>query len=136
MTAAQPRPRVVTAAFWCWLVAGVMLMLGGLIAVSVNLPTPYRAAGGVTVLAGAGIAFLAGRTRAGDARYRRAALALALTVVVLVGVVAALGVVHILTLLSIFPLTAGAGLITRPAAYAYFHPETSHPESSHPETEG
>jgi hypothetical protein len=108
----------VTAAFWCWVVASVMLIVGGLIAatVNVNLPAAYRGAAVITILAGGGMAFLAGRTRTGDARFRRAAIALSLTVVVLVGLVAAFGVVHILTLLAVFPLIAGVVLITRPAA--------------------
>ena len=117
MTAPPPRPRVVTAAFWCWVVAAVMLMVGGLIAVSVDLPTPYRAAGVMTVLAGGAMAFLAGRVRTGaDVRFRRAAVALALAIVVLVALVSAFGVVHIVTLLAVFPLLAGAVLNTRPGA--------------------
>jgi peptidoglycan/LPS O-acetylase OafA/YrhL len=113
MTAPAPRPRVVTAAFWCWVVASVMLMVGGLIAASVGLPTPYRAAGVMTVVAGGAMAFLAGRVRSGDARFRRAAVALSLTIVALVALVSAFGVVHIVTLLAVFPLLAGAVLVTR-----------------------
>lgn len=115
MTAPHPRPRVVTAAFWCWVGASVMLMVGGPIAASANLPTAYRGAGVVTVLAGGAMAFLAGRVRTGgDDRFRRAAVALALAIVVLVALVSAFGVVHIVTLLAVFPLIAGAVLITRP----------------------
>ena len=84
MTAPQSRPRVVTAAFWCWLVASILLIVGGLIAASVALPGIYRGAGVITALAGAGMAFLAGRSRSGDTRYRRAAVALSLAIVVLV----------------------------------------------------
>ena len=62
------------------------------------------------------MAFLAGRTRSGDARFRRAALALSLTIVVLVALLAVFGVVHVLTLLAVIPLIAGTVLITRPAA--------------------
>ncbi|MEO3758654.1 hypothetical protein ABGB19_10275 [Mycobacterium sp. B14F4] len=117
MTAPPPRPRVVTAAFWCWVVAAVMAMVGGLIAASVDLPMPYRATGVLTVLAGGAMAFLAGRVRTGgDARFRRAAVALSLAIVVFVALVSASGVVHLVTLLAVFPLLAGAVLITRPAA--------------------
>jgi hypothetical protein len=115
MTAPAPRPRVVTAGFWCWVVASVMLMVGGLIAASVGLPKPYRAAGVMTVVVGGAMAFLAGRVRSGgDARFRRAAVALSLTIVALVALVSAFGVVHIVTLLAVFPLLAGAVLVTRP----------------------
>lgn len=117
MTAPQSRPRVATAAFWCWVVASMLLIVGGLIAASVAaLPMVYRGGGVVTVLAGAGMAFLAGRTRSGDTRYRRAAVALSLAIVVLVAIVSVLGgAVHVLTLLALLPLIAGTVLIARPA---------------------
>jgi hypothetical protein len=118
MTAPQSRPRAVTAAFWCWVVASIMLIVGGLIAATVTaLPTGYRGGGVVTALAGVGMAFLAGRGRNEDARYRRAAIALSLVIVVLVAIVSVLGgAVHVLTLLAVLPLIAGTVLITRPAA--------------------
>ena len=93
MSAPSPRPRAVNAAFWCWVVAALLLMVGGLIAASASLPALFRGAGVISAIAGAGMAFLAGRSRAGDARFRRAGIALSLAIVVLVAVVAALGVV-------------------------------------------
>lgn len=116
MTAPAPRTRVVTAAFWCWVVAAVMLMVGGLIAASVNLPPLFRGAGLLTVAAGAGMAFLGGRIRTGDVRFRRAGVALSLTIVVFIVLLSAQGIVHIMTLLAVLPLIAGAILVTRPAA--------------------
>jgi peptidoglycan/LPS O-acetylase OafA/YrhL len=116
MTAPQSRPRVVTAAFWCWLVASLLLIVGGLMAASVALPAVYRGAGVIIALGGAGMAFLAGRTRRGDDRFRRAAVALSLAIVVVVALAAVFGVVHVLTLLAVIPLIAGTVLITRPAA--------------------
>ena len=118
MTAPQPRPRVVTAAFWCWVVASILLIGGGLIAASVSaLPMVYRGGGVITALAGAGMAFLAGRSRSGDTRYRRAAIALSLVIVVLVAIASVLGgAVHVLTLLGVLPLIAGTVLNTRPVA--------------------
>ena len=119
MTAPQPRPRVVTAAFWCWVVASMLLIVGGLLAASIALPTVFRGAGVITAVAGVGMAYLAGRSRRGDTRFRRAAVALSLTIVVLVALIAVLGVVHILTLLAVIPLIAGTVLMTRPAAAAW-----------------
>jgi hypothetical protein len=118
MTGLPSRPRAVTAAFWCWLVASILLIVGGSLAASVGLPGVFRGAGVITALAGAGLAFLAGRSRTGDTRFRRAALALALTIVVLVALCAVFGVVHVLTLLAVIPLIAGTVLMTRPAASA------------------
>jgi peptidoglycan/LPS O-acetylase OafA/YrhL len=118
MTAPQSRPRVVTAAFWCWVAASILMILGGLIAASVSeLPMVYRGAGALTAVAGAGMAFLAGRTRSGDTRYRRAAIALSLAIVVLVAIMSVLrGAIHFLTLVAVLPLIAGTVLITRPGA--------------------
>jgi hypothetical protein len=99
--------------------ASLLLIVGGLLTASVSLPPVYRGAGVITALAGAGMAFLAGRSRNGDTRFRRAALALALTIVVLVALTAVLAVVHLLTLLAILPLIAGTVLITRPAAASW-----------------
>jgi hypothetical protein len=95
-----------------------MLMVGGMIAASVSaLPMVYRGGGIITALAGAGMAYLAGRSRSGDTRYRRAAIALSLGIVVLVAIAAVLGgAVHVLTLLAVLPLIAGTVLMTRPAA--------------------
>jgi hypothetical protein len=123
MTAPQPRPRVVTAAFWCWVAASLLLIVGGLIAASVALPAVYRGVGVITVLAGVGMAFLAGRSRCGDSRFRRAAVALSLTIVVLVAAFAVFGVVHVLTLLAVIPLIVGTVLMTRPAAAADQEPQ-------------
>jgi peptidoglycan/LPS O-acetylase OafA/YrhL len=116
MTAPQSRPRVVTAAFWCWVGASFLLMLGGLIAASLNVPVVFRGTGVLFALAGGALAFLTGRGRSGDTRFRRAALALALTVVVLIALAALLRLANGITLLAVFPLVAGAVLSTRPAA--------------------
>ena len=119
MSAHTPRPRVVTIAFWCWLVGAALLIVGGTFAVTTDLPLLYRGAGILTVLAGAGMAFLAGHSRSGDTRFRRAAVALSLALVVLVALVFVFGVVHILTLLAMIPLIVGTVLMTRPAASAW-----------------
>ncbi|MGX9789527.1 hypothetical protein [Mycobacterium sp. MMS18-G62] len=123
MTAPPSRPRVVTAAFWCWVAASIMLIVGGLIVASVGLPLVYRGAGVITAAAGAGLAFLAGRARSGDTRFRRAAVTLSLATVVLVALVAVVGIVHVLTLLAVIPLIAGVVLITRPAAASWSEQE-------------
>jgi hypothetical protein len=113
MTAPQQRPRVVTAAFWCWVVASVLLIVGGLIVAFASLSPLARGGGVITALAGAGMAFLAGRSRTGDARFRRAAVALSLAIVVLTPLVVLFGVVHVLTLLAVLLLIAGTVLMTR-----------------------
>ena len=120
MTAPSQRPRVATAAFWCWVVASVLLILGGLIVAFASLPPLSRGGGVITGLAGAGMAFLAGRSHTGDTRFRRAAVALSLAIVVLMPLVVMFGVMHVFTLLAVLLLIAGTVLITRPTASAWF----------------
>jgi hypothetical protein len=116
MTAPQQRPRVVTAAFWCWVAASVLLVAGGLIVAAASVPPLSRGGGVITALAGAGMAFVAGRSRTGDSRFRRAGVALALAIIVMMPLVVMFGVVHVLTLLAVLLLVAGTVLITRPSA--------------------
>lgn len=70
------------------------------------------------------MAFLAGRSRNGDTRFRRAALTFALTIVALVALCAVFGVVHVLTLIAVIPLIAGTVLMTRPAASSWVDQES------------
>jgi hypothetical protein len=116
MTAPQSRPRVVSAAFWCWVAASFLLLLGGVIAASLDVPVVFRGAGVIFALAGAALAFLSGRSRDGNSPFRRAALGLALAVVVLVALAGLFGLANGITLLAVFPLVAGTVLITRPSA--------------------
>ncbi len=130
MTATEPRPRALTVAFWLLLVGAVMLICGGLIAATASIPALFRGVGIVCVVAGAMIAFLAGRVRkTGDPRFRRAALALSFVVVVLVSLVAALGIVHLLALLSVLPLIVGAMLLSQPAAAGWSPTDSPEPNA-------
>ena len=119
MAASPPRPRVVTVAVWCWLIGATLLIVGGMLTATTDLPALYRGAGVLTAVAGAGLAFLAGRSRTGDTRFRRAAVALSLTLVVLVALSVVVGVVHILTLVAVIPLIVGTVLMTRPSASSW-----------------
>ena len=53
MTAPHQRPRVVTAAFWCWVVASVLLVMFGLLLAfsEDNLPVLFHGAGALFALA-------------------------------------------------------------------------------------
>ncbi|MGV0811448.1 hypothetical protein ABQF34_05760 [Mycolicibacterium boenickei] len=106
----SPSSRGATIAFSCWLVGAVLLIAGGMLAVSVSPPgvnpTLYRGAGVLIVLAGLGMAFLVGRSRSEDPRYRRAAMALSLAIAVLVLFTG----LNILVLLGMVLLIVGTGL--------------------------
>jgi peptidoglycan/LPS O-acetylase OafA/YrhL len=120
-----PRPRAVTVAFWCWMVAAVLLIVGGLLTATVDvaLPPVFRGCGVIVAVAGAGLAFAAGRTRSGDRRFGRAAVALSLAVVVVITLIVLFGVTHLLTLLALLPLIAGTVSIRSTAAQTWFDGE-------------
>ncbi|MGV9798305.1 hypothetical protein ACWDTP_09615 [Mycobacterium sp. NPDC003449] len=112
------QPLAATVGFCFWLVAAVLLIVGGMIAASASLPgldtAVFRGTGVLTAVAGVAMAFLAGRSRSGDPRFRRAAIALSLAIVVVAAVTAKLGVVHILTVLGIILLIIGTILNALP----------------------
>ncbi len=121
MTAPQSRPRVVTAAFWCWVVASVSLVgLGLLMALSrEQVPTFYRGAGVLFALAGLALGYLAGRANGGNAGLRRAAVGLALALVVLLALFC-LMTQGALWLIPMILTMVGAVLMLRPAATDWF----------------
>jgi peptidoglycan/LPS O-acetylase OafA/YrhL len=121
MTAPQSRPRAVTAAFWCWLVGSILLVLFGmLLALSPNnAPTFVRGAGVLFVLAGLALAYFTGRTRTGHAGFRRAAVGLAFALVVLLVVFSLMGGGLVWLLIMVLSIV-GAVLVMRPSAQEWF----------------
>jgi peptidoglycan/LPS O-acetylase OafA/YrhL len=125
MSAPLQRPRIVDAAFGCWLVAAILLAaLGLLLALNrAHLPIFLRGAAVLFVVAGLALAYLAGRTRTGDTRYRRAAVALALALVVLLALFILVGGGGVLWVLPMILTLVGAILVMRPSAQAWFPSE-------------
>lgn len=123
MTATEPRPRAVSVAFWCWLAAAILLMLGGLLLVFSQGPAPvfFRGAGGLWIVTGALLSYLAGRARGGDTRFRRAAVALSVALAVLLALFAVMtsGLVWLFVLILV---TVGAVVIMRPSAQQWYVP--------------
>jgi hypothetical protein len=116
------RPRIVEAVFWLWLVAAISLVVLGLLITVArgNLPALLRGAGIMFALAGLALGYLAGRTRAGHARLRRAAVGLSLALVVLLALFT-LMTGGILWLIPMILTMVGAVLIMRPSAQDWFH---------------
>ena len=138
---ASPRPRTVDIAFWLLIVGAVLLVINGLMAATLNFEgaravadasmsdaklqsyiTFQRGAGILSIAVGVAVGFLAGKTRKGDPRFKRATIAFAVSVTVLV-VAAAVVVklVHLLALMAVLPIVFGALALTRPAATAWFN---------------
>lgn len=124
MSAPSPRPRAVTAAFWVWVVGAVLLLvLGMLLALNpAHLPPFLRGAGVVFAVAGLALGFVAGRTRSGDTRFRRAAVGLALPLVVLLALFILIGG-GILWVLPMVLTLVGAVLVMRASAQEWFPSE-------------
>ncbi|HEY7053719.1 MAG TPA: hypothetical protein VH496_16520 [Mycobacterium sp.] len=119
MTASEPRPGVLDAAFWVWVLGAILLVLFGLLSVTAPAPAFYRGAGVLFTLAGLALGVLSGRTRGGDPRSHRAAVALALVLVVLLAVYALLSAGPIWLLIMVV-LMVGTFLAMRPATVAWF----------------
>ncbi|KUI29955.1 hypothetical protein AU196_03455 [Mycobacterium sp. IS-1742] len=134
------RPRVVDIAFWALVGGAVLLIVGGLLAATVTFETArsaidsdvsneslrsflavQRGVGVGSVFAGAALAFVAGRARRGDPRFRRATVALALAIaVVLVMLAAGAGVANLVTLLALVPIAVGTVMLTRRSATGWY----------------
>ncbi|MCT7363406.1 preprotein translocase subunit SecD family protein [Mycolicibacterium llatzerense] len=123
-TPSPARPQAVTVAFWCWVVAGGLLTAIGTWQLSLSLPASFRAIGGLLAVVGLALGFLAGRARRGDARFRRAATALAMAIVLLIAfllLVFGADPLGFLVLTIVMALAIGGTVsITRPAAQSWF----------------
>jgi hypothetical protein len=145
MSPTQPtptsRPRAVDIAFWLSLLGSVLAIVGGSLGLTRSFTTSpdsfatslteaqvhqilvlHGGVGAVFIVAGLALGFLAGRTRNGDKRFRRALAALAAALVLLVFVVALLApyALEIIALISVIPIAVAATLYTRPGAAAWF----------------
>ena len=141
MSTTESRPTAVTAAFWALVVGAVLLMAGGLYAATVNfdalrqshpatvsdqaLRNLLRLNRGVGILfavGGAALAWMAARTRDRDPRFRRATMALGLTIVVVVAVASVFGG-SILSMISLVPIVVGTLLLSRRNVVEWFTSE-------------
>jgi len=125
MSAPLQRPRLVSAAFWCWLAAAVLLAtLRLLLAFNrADLPAFLRGSGVLLALAGLALGYLAGRARAGSTAFRRAAVGLAMSLVVLLALFILVGGGGVLWVLPMILVLTGAVLIMRPSAQLWFPAE-------------
>jgi peptidoglycan/LPS O-acetylase OafA/YrhL len=127
MTATEPRPRIVSIAFWCWLGAAILLILGGLLLVFSQGPTPvfFRGAGALWIVSGALLSYLAGRARGGDTRFRRAAVALSMALVLLMALFSVMTTGGLVWLFVLVLVIVAAVLILRPSAQQWYTPTDS-----------
>jgi D-alanyl-lipoteichoic acid acyltransferase DltB (MBOAT superfamily) len=119
MTSVEPRPRSVDVAFWAWTLAGIVLVLFGMWLITNRAPMFVHGVGFILMIVGFAQAYLGSRTRAGDRRFRRAAIALALTFCVLLIVLTFL-TLGPLWLVPMILLMVGAYGASRPSADQWF----------------
>jgi peptidoglycan/LPS O-acetylase OafA/YrhL len=101
----------------------LLVAFGLLLALSPdNLPTLFRGMGVLFAASGLGLGFLAGRARLGDARFRRAGIALSLAIVVILAIFALYSRGPIWLLMMILTMV-GAVLMMRPPAQGWFERE-------------
>ena len=139
MSETESRPSAVTTACWLLVAGGVLLIAGGLLATLVSFDSLrqaapitvtdealhdyarlYRGAGILFGIAGVALVWFAARARSRDLRARRAAMALGLSIVVLVAVAAVFSGTHILALLSLLPIVVGTLLLSRPTVLDWY----------------
>lgn len=118
------RPRIVDAAFWCWLGAAFLTAaLGLLMATQGTSPLFFRLAGGLLVAVGLAQGFLAGRARSGQLRFASAGVGLAMASVAFLAVLllfgsSLLGIVFVAAIMVL--MITGSVLIQRGSAREWF----------------
>ncbi|ERR1700722_1822476 len=142
MTSANPRPRTVEVALWCWMAAAVLLIVAGVLEMTVvkygdlrnaypaSVPDSdvrsffetYRTVAIVCAVLGMAIGYFAGRTRGGNKRFRRGTVALSVAGVVLLlaAKVLLLSAVTPLAVLAVIPLLVAVVAATREPASEWF----------------
>jgi len=118
------RPRTVTAAFWCWLVAAILAAAFGMLIGTVTTEVLFQVAGLILVVVGLAQGYLAGRARRGSKRLANAAVGLAMASVVYLGVliivagIAPVGVLIVAVIMVLF--ITGAAMNQRNASQQWY----------------
>jgi hypothetical protein len=125
MTVTPPaRPKTVMAAFWLWLVSVVVMVFDGLVVATFEYQVPAlfpRISGGILVAAGVVLGYLAGKSRNGDFRFARAAVALSMALVVFICIMLVTKTLGLILAPVVLFLIIATGLIVRSAsASAWF----------------
>lgn len=134
----ETRPSAVTTAYWLLVLGAVLLMAGGLITATLGFETVRRTQpasvtdesvnallwlnrgiGMLFMLSAVALGWLARRALRRDPRFRRAAVALALAIVLVVAIASVFGG-FVLAPLALVPIIVGTVLLTRPAVVEWY----------------
>jgi Na+/citrate or Na+/malate symporter len=120
------RPRAVTVAFWCWVVAAIVAVLAGLMVASLAKELYVQVGAGILIVVGLAQGYLAGRTRNGQMRFAYAGAGLALASVLYLAVLILTGGVGVIPAAVIMILMiTGAVLVRREEALTWLESGTS-----------
>lgn len=120
------RPRIVDAAFWCWIAAAALTALLGLLMATQSAASTalfFRLAGGLLVVVGLVHGYLAGRARKRQLKFASAGVGLAMSSVAFLAVLLLFGssIIGILFVAAIMILMiTGSVLIQRRSAQDWF----------------
>ncbi|MFE3291072.1 hypothetical protein [Rhodococcus sp. NPDC059234] len=137
---APTRPRPVEIAYWLWLASAALLVLFGLLAVTTSgsalretlagrgadpdsvdaLVLLLRGSGVVSLVVGLAVGLMAGPTRAGDPRFRRAVVALSVVYTLLQCALLLTGLGQAPMLLVSIVLSAASALVYLRSATGWF----------------
>jgi general stress protein CsbA len=134
----ETRPSAVTTAYWLLVLGAVLLMAGGLITATLGFETVRRTQpasvtdesvnallwlnrgiGMLFMLSAVALGWLARRALRRDPRFRRAAVALALAIVLVVAIASVFGG-FVLAPLALVPIIVGTVLLSRPAVVEWY----------------
>jgi hypothetical protein len=134
----ETRPSAVTTAYWLLVLGAALLMAGGLITASLGFETVRRTQpasvtdesvnallwlnrgiGILFMLSAVALGWLARRALRRDPRFRRAAVALALAIVLVVAIASVFGG-FVLAPLALVPIIVGTVLLSRPAVVEWY----------------
>lgn len=115
------RPRSVTVAFWCWVVAAVLTAAQGLWLATHAVPLFFLLAGILLVVVGLAQAYLAGQARKGQKRFGYAAVGLALASVAILALLLLVGGGGLVTVAVIMILLiTGSAMNQRPTSQTWY----------------
>ena len=117
------RPRLVDTAFWCWVCGAILTAALGMLTLSQGGHPFIYAAGGLLIIAGLGLGYLAGRARRREGKFANAAVGLAMASVAFLALLLLFGagaVVICIVAVTMALLIAGSVLVQRAAAQEWF----------------
>ena len=117
------RPRIVDTAFWCWVSGAVLTSALGMLTLSQGGHPFIYLSGGLLIIAGLGLGYLAGRARRREGKFASAAVGLAMASVAFLALLLLFGagaIVICIVVGTMALLIAGSVLVQRASVQDWF----------------